>query len=170
MAGVLLFGLGDFSRTFLIFVASATFSTEQVAGEAATTAVLLHVMHNAVSAVAALGVGKLADRTSKLGILIGGYALGAATNATLAVAGATPSFLVGAIALSGIYIAIEETIEKAGTAEMLPRELRSLGFGILASANAIGDMASSVYVGVMLDRGEPALAFGLPAAFGLAGP
>ena len=39
---------------------------------------------------------------------------------------------------SGIYIAVEETVEKAAIAELLPREQRSLGFGILASANAVG--------------------------------
>jgi hypothetical protein len=77
--------------------------------------------------------------------------------------------LVVAILLSGAYIAIEETLEKAVVAETLPRELRSLGFGILAATNAIGDLGSSLYVGLMLDRGRSTLAFGVPAALGFAG-
>lgn len=71
--------------------------------------------------------------------------------------------------VSGVYIAIEETVERAAAAEMLPRELRSLGLGVLASANAVGDMLSSVCVGVLLDAGRPALAFGVAAAVGTAG-
>jgi len=66
-------------------------------------------------------------------------------------------------------IAIEETIEKAAIAAMLPRELRSLGLGVLASANAVRDMASSLYVGVMLDAGRPSSAFAVPVAVGFAG-
>lgn len=61
---------------------------------------------------------------------------------------------------------MEDTLEKAVAAELLPRELRSLGFGILACANAVGDMASSLYVGFLLEAGKPGLAFGIAATFG----
>jgi hypothetical protein len=44
--------------------------------------------------------------------------------------------------------------------------LRSLGFGILACANAVGDMASSLYVGFLLQADRPGLAFGIAAAVG----
>jgi hypothetical protein len=79
------------------------------------------------------------------------------------------AWLVVATALSGVYLAAEQTLEKATAAELLPRELRSLGFGVLACANAVGDMASSLYVGFLLQAGQPGLAFGLAAAFALAG-
>jgi hypothetical protein len=52
---------------------------------------------------------------------------------------------------------------------MLPRGKRSLGFGILASTNAVGDMVSSIAVGLLLHAGKSELAFGLPAIFGIAG-
>jgi hypothetical protein len=60
-----------------------------------------------------------------------------------------------AFLLSGVAIAIEETVEKACVAEMLPREIRSYGLGILAAANAVGDMVSSIGVGVLWDRMGP---------------
>jgi hypothetical protein len=41
-----------------------------------------------------------------------------------------------------------------------------LGLGILACANAVGDMASSLYVGFFLQAGRPQWAFGIAAAFG----
>lgn len=74
-----------------------------------------------------------------------------------------------AIALSGIYIAIEETLEKAVVAELLGRDQRSLGLGILASANATGDLLSTLFVGLMLAAGEPTIAFAAPAAVGALG-
>ena len=63
----------------------------------------------------------------------------------------------------------EETLEKAVVAELLPRELRSLGFGILAFANALGDMAASLYVGFLLQSGHAHRAFTIAAAVGAAG-
>ena len=45
----------------------------------------------------------------------------------------------------------------------------TLGFGILATANAVGDMVSSLYVGLLLQQGARVGAFGLAAAAGAAG-
>ena len=87
---------------------------------------------------------------------------GRSSNTTLAI-------VLPAIALSGIYIAIEETLEKAVVAGMLPRELRSLGLGILATANSIGDLGSSLFVGAMLHTGHRQLAFAGPAVVGALG-
>lgn len=169
-AGVGLFGVGDFSRTFLILLAAAAFGESAgTSAGAVSIAVLLYAGHNAVSALAAYPAGRLGDRGSKLRVLIGGYGLGVVTNGLLAFSVGSPALLVVAIGLSGVYIAVEETLEKAVAAEMLPREQRSLGLGVLASANAVGDMSSSVGVGLLLAAGRPHLAFLVPALFGLAG-
>lgn len=169
-AGVGLFGVGDFSRTFLIFLAAAAFgdSSKSAAGTL-SVAVLLYAAHNAVSAVAAYPAGYFGDRGSKLGVLVVGYGLGVVTNVLLAFSFGTPSLLVVAIMLSGVYIAVEETLEKAVAAEILPREQRSLGLGLLASANAVGDMLSSIFVGLLLATGYSRTALLLAAGFGLAG-
>jgi MFS family permease len=166
---VLLFGLGDFSRTFLIWLAAGSTGEQHAAGGAISIAVLLYVLHNAVAAASAYPIGQVSDRRSKIGVLVGGYALGVVTNMLLAASGTSIAWLVLAIVLSGVYISVEETVEKAAAVEMLPRELRSLGLGILACANAVGDMASSLYVGIMLERGEPRWAFGGAASVGLLG-
>jgi MFS family permease len=166
--GVLLFGLGDFSRTFLIFLAAIALG-EGDTGGTLSTAVLLYAGHNLISALAAYPAGRLGDAGSKMRVLLVGYGLGVVTNVILAITTGSLAWLVVAIALSGVYIAIQETLEKAVVAELLPREQRSLGLGILASANALGDFGSSVFVGVMLAAGEPGLAFAVPAAVGAAG-
>jgi MFS family permease len=169
VGGVLLFGLGDFSRTFLILLAAAALGEGSGAGGVITTAVLLYAGHNLVSAFAAYPAGKLGDARSKSRVLVGGYALGVVTNLMLALTSGSLAWLVVAIALSGVYIAIEETLEKAVVADLLPREQRSLGLGVLASANALGDLGSSVFVGVMLASGHGVLAFAIPACVGALG-
>lgn len=165
--GVFLFGLGDFSRTFLIVIAAGALggTTEGLL----STAVFLYAGHNFVSALAAYPAGKLGDATSKSTVLIAGYALGVITNLAFAFGHASLPVVIGAIAMSGIYIAVEETLEKAVVAEQLPREQRSLGLGILASANAAGDVLSTLFVGLMLASERPTLAFAVPAAVGALG-
>lgn len=71
VAGVLLFGLGDFSRTFLIYLAAQRLGEQ--AGGGLSVAVLLYTLHNSVSAMAAYPAGQLGDQRSKLGLLCGGY-------------------------------------------------------------------------------------------------
>jgi MFS family permease len=168
VAGVLLFGLGDFSRTFLIFLVADALGGSAAHG-ALTGGVLAYTAHNVVSGLAAFPAGRLGDRIPKWKVLVAGYALGVATNFVLAGASRTTWGLAVAVIGSGVYIAVEETVEKATVAELLPREQRSLGFGILASANAIGDMVSSVYVGALLSAGRASTAFALAGVFGVIG-
>lgn len=170
LVGVFLFGLGDFSRTFLVFLGAEQFSEHNLeAGGAFSAAILLYTVHNLISAVTAYPIGHRGDHGNKFRILLWGYGLGVGTNLLLALAGVSVGGLIAAVVLSGVYIAVEETLEKAVAAEALPRELRSLGFGLLACANAIGDMASSLYVGYFLDAHQPAAAFGIATACGVTG-
>ena len=74
-----------------------------------------------------------------------------------------------AFLLSGVAIAVEETVEKACVAELLPRESRSFGLGVLATANAVGDMVSSIGIGFLWDRIGARAAFGSAAACSAAG-
>ena len=170
LVGVFLFGLRDFSRTFLIWIAAQHLNGPlQYEAGTISVAVLLYTLHNLVSAGVAYPIGHLGDRRSKLHILLWGYGLGVVTNLLLALLGGSLVWLMAVIVLSGSYIAVEETLEKAVAAEMLPRELRSLGFGLLACANAVGDMASSLYVGYLREAGHPAWAFGMAAGVGVLG-
>jgi MFS family permease len=185
LIGVLVFGIGDFSRTFLVLLAAVALGNGGPASSPAASVgiagggaamihfaalpMLLYAMHNAVSAVAAYPVGHLGDRRAKLPLLVGGYALGVLTNALLAIASGSIGWLVLIFIFSGTYIAVEETLEKAVVAELIPREVRSLGLGILAAANAVGDMVSSLYVGFLLQAGRPNWAFGIAAVFGAVG-
>jgi len=182
LVGVTLFGLGDFSRTFLILLAAAAIGHEHSmaasasAGDAIGAAVtisfvpmLLYAMHNAVSAAAAYPAGHVGDRRAKLPVLVAGYALGVVTNVLLAIDSGSIGWLAVVFVFSGVYYAIEETLEKAVVADLIPRELRSLGLGYLACGNAVGDMASSLYVGALLHAKRPEWAFSIAAGLGAVG-
>jgi MFS family permease len=170
LGGVFCFGLGDFSRAFLIWLAAQALGEQGPRSPGTISiAVLLYAAHNAISGLVAYPVGSVADRIPKRRVLLAGYALGVATNLLLAFYSGWLPGLVVAILLSGIYIAVEQTLEKAVIAELLPSRKRSLGFGILACTNAVGDLLSSLSVGWFLSQGQPGVAFGLAAAAGFVG-
>lgn len=168
--GVFLFGLGDFSRTFLVLIGAQYLGEAGVSGTATfSLAAFIYMFHNLISALVAYPIGARGDHGEKFTLLLWGYGLGVGTNLLLAVATGSLPGLIIVVILSGSYIAVEETLEKAVTAEMLSPELRSLGFGLLACANASGDLISSLYVGYFLEGQNPALAFGVAALFGAMG-
>jgi MFS family permease len=170
LGGVFCFGLGDFSRAFLIWLAAQALGEQGPRSPGTISiAVLLYAAHNAISGLVAYPVGSVADRIPKRRVLLTGYALGVATNLLLALYSGWLPGLVVAILLSGIYIAVEQTLEKAVIAELLPSRKRSLGFGILACTNAVGDLVSSLSVGWFLSQGQPGMAFFLAAAAGFVG-
>lgn len=170
VGGVALFGIGDFSRTFLILLAAVAFAgTGETSSGALSIAVLLYALHNLVSAGTAYPAGHLADRGSKLRVLVVGYGLGVVTNVLLAFSTGSQTLLVVTIVFSGVYIAIEETLEKAVAAEMLARNQRSLGLGILATANAGGDMVSSIGIGLLIATQHTQAALLIAAMFGSMG-
>ena len=164
VGAVLLFGLGDFSRSFLILaVAKATPVADDGKAMIFGLPVLLYALHNGVSAVATFPSGQLADRFGRKRVLAAGYLLGLCVNLTLALGSRSLAAVCFAFLLSGVAIAVEETVEKACVSEMLPRESRSYGLGVLATANAVGDMVSSIGVGVLWDRMGAGSAFGSAA-------
>jgi MFS family permease len=170
LGGVFCFGLGDFSRAFLIWLAAHALGEQGPRGPGVISiAVLLYAAHNAISGLTAYPIGALADRLPKRSVLLVGYGLGVGTNVLLALFSGWLPGLVAAIFLSGIYIAVEQTLEKAVVAEMLPSTGRALGFGILACTNAVGDLLSSLSVGWFLSRDQPRTAFGLAAVAGIIG-
>jgi MFS-type transporter involved in bile tolerance (Atg22 family) len=71
--------------------------------------------------------------------------------------------------VGGLYIAIEDTLERALAADLLPEDMRSTGYGVLAAANGLGDFVSSVLVGVLWTTVSPAVGFAYAAILSLVG-
>lgn len=167
LVAVLAFGSGDFSRTLLILYVTQHAVGSLFSLSAGALAIALYVVHNAVSALAAFPLGALTDRIGRRPVLVGGYALAAVTTLGFALLPATPALLVLLFVASGIYIACEEVAEKALAVDLLPREVRGTGMGVLAATNGIGDFVSSALVGVLWSAFPKTPALGFFVAFGL---
>ena len=173
LGAVGLFGLGDFAHTLLIAAVTALLAPRYGLVEAAQIAGLLYALRNLIQTLASYPVGALGDRIGHRPILVSGYALGVATAGLVALAFALHSesvVLLGAVfVLAGLYIAVQEALEGAMTADFVPRETRSVGYGVLGAVNGVGDLVSSIMVGVVWTTVSPVLAFGLAATVMLAG-
>ena len=166
LLGILVFGAGDFSRTLLILYVTQHLTAPLFSLRAATAAVALYVLHNAVSATAAFPIGVLADQVGHRRVVVGGYLLAAATTLGFALAPATPAWMLALFFCSGVYIACEEVAEKSYAASLLPAQRRGAGMGLLAATNGVGDMVSSALVGSLWSLvANPA--WGFTAAAGL---
>ena len=162
LVAVGLFGAGDFAPTLLILFATQKLTPQLGAAKAASFAVGLYVVRNIFYAAFAPVAGWLADHFKKPFVLGAGYAFGAVMALLLILAPANVSvWMLGIIfLLSGIYVAVEETLEDSLCAELVGEEHHGMGFGVLATVNGAGDFLSSTVVGALWS------AFGTSAAFG----
>jgi MFS family permease len=169
LVGVGFFGLGDFSHTLLILLATQTLTTTMGAGKAASVATGLYVLHNIVYATFSMVAGRLADRFNKGRLLALGYFLGAVMVGVLVFVPLNIWSLAVLFVLGGIYVAMEETLEDSFCAELVDKEHHGMAFGTLATVNGIGDFASSVIVGLLWSSFGSSIAFCYSGLLFLAG-
>jgi MFS family permease len=167
------FGMGDFAHTLLILAATELLTPSYGTARAAQIAILLYVVHNVFYASASYPAGALSDRWGRKGLLVSGYVLGAITAlgclAAFAWSVAAVPFLLAVFAAGGIYVAVEEALEAAMTADLVPPELRGTAFGALGTVNGIGDLFASAVVGVLWTAVSPVAGFAYAAALMLLG-
>jgi MFS family permease len=162
-----IFGMGDFAHTLLILAATELLAPSYGIARAAEIAILLYVVHNVFYASASYPAGALSDRWGRKGLLVAGYALGGMTAfgclAAFAWSIAAIPFLVIVFAAAGIYVGIEEALEAAMTADLVPPELHGTAYGALGTINGIGDLFASAVVGVLWTAVSPVAGFGYAA-------
>lgn len=170
LAGVGLYGLGNFSATLLVLRATDVLAAEGWSRTAAArTAVLLYTAHNAANAAAAYPAGALADATSRRLVLI----LGALVFALACLGFALSPTAVPVLGLlfiaAGVSRGLVETAQGSHAAELVPDHLRGRAFGLIGVVDGIGDLLSSVIVGVLWTVAAPAWGFGYAAALSALG-
>jgi MFS family permease len=149
LAGVFAHGIGDFAPTLLILRAGQILTPRFGFTRASAIAVGLFTFYNLIDAVSTYPAGALADRMSKRGILAVGYLFAVVAFAGFIFEPPTIPMLALLFGLAGIHDAIQQSVEKSLAAELLPGTIRGSGFGVLAAVNGIGDLVSSVVVGVL---------------------
>lgn len=159
-----IFGAGDYSHTLMILAATQILAPRYGVAHAAQLAGLLYVIHNTFYALAAYPVGALSDRWGRRGFLALGYALGALVALGFAVAfwlnRADLPLMTLLFILGGTFIAIQDSLEGAMTADLVPESARrGVAYGVTGSVNGIGDLVSSTLVGVIWSVYSPVAAF-----------
>jgi MFS family permease len=149
LIGVGLFGAGDFAHAMLILLATEKLSSELGQPSAAAVAVALYVLHNVLYAVFAFVAGWLADRSDKRRLLAIGYGLAAVMAIIIIFVPLNLAALVVVFVLAGTYVATEEALEDSLAAELVDKENHGMGFGVLATVNGVGDLISSLLVGLL---------------------
>ena len=170
LAGVGLYGLGNFSATLLILRATQLLHDHgRTNAHAAAIAVLLYAGHNAANAAAAYPAGVVADRVGRRTVLAAGMALFAAACAGFAMGSANVAVLGLLFVAVGISTGLVETAQSSHAAELLDPSVRGRGFGLLGLVDGIGDLVSSVVVGVLFTVTSPVWGFVYGAALATAG-
>ncbi len=170
---VFVFGVGDFSHALLVLAATLLLTPVYGAQHAAAVAVSLYALKNAAGALAAFPAGALGDKWGHHPVLIAGYAIGVLTmlgfGALFVTETRSVAWLAVLFALGGVYIAVEEALEPAIAADLVPdKAVRGTAMGLLASVNGIGDFVASVGVGSLFALG-PEVGFAAAAGLMFAG-
>jgi MFS family permease len=169
LAGVFAHGIGDFAPTLLILRANQILSPRFGFGRAATISVALYTFYNVINALTSYPAGAMGDRIGKRGLLAAGYIVGVISYAGFIFEPPTIPILAILFGLAGIHGGIQQSLEKSLGAELLPSRVRGSGFGVLATANGIGDLISSIAVGALWSAVSPAAGFAYAAIFALTG-
>jgi MFS family permease len=163
LVAVGVFGLGDFSHSLLILAATILLTPQYGLETAVVLGPILYATRNTWQAITAFPVGALSDRIGRRGLLVTGYLLGVVVMLGFAAAFAwglgNLAYVAGLFVLAGVYIGVQEALEGAMTADLIPdRTRRGTAYGVLGCVNGVGDFVSSLVVGLLLTW-QPEFAF-----------
>ena len=169
LVAVGLFGAGDFAHSMLILLATQKLAATWGLAGAASAATGLYTLHNLLYCGFAFVAGWLADRFDKGRLLAVSFFL--ATLMALCVIFLPMNLWTLALVfmLAGIFVAMEETLEDSFCAELVGEDHHGMAFGTLATVNGIGDLISSLVVGLLWSAFGTGAAFAYSAALFLLG-
>jgi MFS family permease len=176
LVGVGVFGAGDFAPALLILAATQLLAPEYGGVHAAQIAALMYTLRNVTYAAACYPLGAISDRIGRRTLLWSGYLLGGLVMIGFAglfwfAASAMVILLVLLVlfALAGAFIAAEDALEGAMTADLVPDlSVRGMAYGVLGTVNGFGDLISSILVGALWAI-DPTLGFAYAAFMMLMG-
>ncbi|KLL12792.1 MFS transporter [Protofrankia sp. BMG5.30] len=168
LAGFTAFEVGNVAGTLLILRATDLLAAGHGTDAATRIGIALYIAYNIAATAASFPAGGLSDRIGRHGPLLV-TAVGVATFLVsyllLAVSGPVIWLLGVAFVLAGIGIGCAETAEHAAVAALAPDEIRGSAFGLLATVQAVGNLAANVVAGLLYTLASPTLAFSYLAAW-----
>lgn len=162
-----LFGLANFNKSLLVLRMQELLA-HQEAASVLSTVTLLYVFRNIIQTFSSYLMGALSDTIGRTGPLaIGGF--GFFGLMSLLVSLSSPSlFMAGAIFfLSGWSAGTYVSLQKSLAADVLPEEVRGVGYGIMTTLDSIAAFASSIIIGLLWRCMSPEIAFIMAAIISL---
>ncbi len=164
LGAVGLFELGNIAATLLILRATDLLRPEHGADRAAQLALALYTAYNIAATLISVPAGRHGDRRRPIEVLAGGTIAFALAYLVLALTGPTILVLACGFVLAGVGIGCVETAEHAAVAALAPEDLRGSAFGLLATAQSLGNLVASSIAGLLWTLVSPAAAFAYAAA------
>jgi MFS family permease len=162
MAGFTAFELGNVAATLLILRATDALTPSHGGHAATQIAIALYVIYNVTATITSFPAGGISDKLGQRGPLLvtgGGVAAFLLAYALVAMSGPVIVILGFAFALAGVGIGCAETAEHAAVAAFAPVEIRGSAFGLLATVQAVGNVAASAVAGLLYTVASPTTAF-----------
>lgn len=144
------FGIANFHKTLIIFRAQETLMGETGSTIIASSwAILLYVLFNAIRSLNEFFVGSLSDYVDRKFLMACGFGLFSVVTISMIFAGAHIPLWVFIFICAGSSAGIITAVEKSYAAQLLPQEVRGIGYGLLQSTDGLGDLLSSALVGLL---------------------
>jgi MFS family permease len=152
-----LFGVGNFNIALLIYRVQDLFGQGHSFIAATSQGVLLYAFFNIIRACSEFGMGTLSDYVDRKKLLaIFGFGFFGITALGFMVNTTSLWFWLFFFGCAGLSAGTVKALEKAHAAYILPEEVRGTGMGILQSVDGVGDLISSIVVGILWSTIAPA--------------
>jgi len=159
MIGVTAFETGNAAATLLILRATDLFDPGRSQTAATQLALILYVAYNIAATLISIPAGRYGDRFNPIRVLAAGVICFAAGYGVFAAGPRPPWLLATGFILAGLGIGCGETAESAAVATLAPASLRGSAFGLLATVQAVANLAASAVAGILWTAVSPAAAF-----------
>lgn len=159
LIGLLLFALFNSSDVFLLLKMKA-------AGLSDTAVIAVYIFYNLIFAVAALPLGKIADRIGMRNIFLMGLLFFVITYTGFALTTSIPVF-IGLFFCYGIYAAATEGISKAWISNLVPKTETASAIGLYTGLQSIAALIASSLAGLLWFRFGSVIVFSLAAIVAL---
>lgn len=162
------FGLGQFAPVFFTLRALEMLRPELSISSATTAAVAFFLGLHAIGTVVSYPGGWLIDRIGGRRVLVAGYTL-FATGCLVAALGHGPAMVVLVAVLAGSSVPLVSATESAYVASLVDADHRGTAFGVMAGVNGLGDLVSSLVVGILWTVSGGPLALGYACVLAVLG-
>jgi MFS family permease len=147
LIGLGLFALVNSSDVFLLLKA-------RQAGLSLITTILLYAFYNLLYALASPSLGQLSDKIGRKKVLIAGLFIFALVYACFGFATEAWEFWL-LFGIYGVYMAATDGVGKAWAIDLVPKELKASGVGLVGTVSGFATIAASSVAGLLWDRAAP---------------